>query len=136
VYTLLTAFIGGFVAWIVTTVVGQPLLRFFQLRAQAAHFLARYDDQPWIGNPETKPPAEAWLAKRREAYEEIGSELVAFADTNSFIARALHHKLLGKYRYKARYAGDDLRLLGATYPGTKAWADIHKRTRSALRLGD
>jgi hypothetical protein len=83
VSTLLFGFVGGFIAWIATTVVGQPLLRFFQLRAQAAHILARYDDQPWIDNPEEKPPAEAWLAKRRQAYEEIGSELVAFADSNA-----------------------------------------------------
>jgi hypothetical protein len=136
VYTLLTAFIGGFVAWIATNLVGQPLLRFYRLRAQAAHVLARYDGLPWIDNPEAKPPDEVWLEKRREAYDEIGSELIAFADTHSLIARTLHHKLLGKYRYKARNAGDDLRLLGAAYPLAQVSAEIRKRVRLALRLGD
>jgi len=43
VSTLFVGFIGGFVAWIATTAVGQPLLRFFQLRSRAAFILARYD---------------------------------------------------------------------------------------------
>jgi hypothetical protein len=116
--------------------VGQPLLRFFRLRAKAAHILARFDGLPWIDNPEAKAPDEAWLEKRREAYDEIGSELIAFADTNSLIARSLRHKLLGRYRYKARNAGDDLRLLGAAYPLAQVSSDIRKRVRSALRLGD
>ncbi|MFY9899952.1 MAG: hypothetical protein WAK67_19470, partial [Xanthobacteraceae bacterium] len=104
--------------------------------ARAAFILARYDGLPWLDNPDAKPPDEGWLEKRRGAYDEIGSELVAFFDTNSLIVRALHHKLLGKYRFKARNAGDDLRLLGSCYPGTQAWADIRKRVRLALRLGD
>jgi hypothetical protein len=136
VYTLLTAFIGGFLAWTATNVVGQPLLRFFQLRAQAAHILVRYDGLPWIDNPDAKPPDEEWLEKPREAYDEIGSELIAFADTHSLIARTLRHKLLGKYRYKARNAGDDLRLLGAAYPLAQVSAEIRGRVQLALRLAD
>jgi hypothetical protein len=71
-----------------------------------------------------------WLEKRKEAFDEIGSKLIAFADTNSLITHALT-----KSRYFALRAGNDLRLLGAVYPGTQSWADVRKRVRSALRLG-
>jgi len=136
VSTLLIGFVGGFVAWIATTVVGQPLLGFFQLRSRAAFILERYDGLPWIDNPEAKPPDQEWLEKQREAYDEIGSELVAFADTNSFIARALKYEHLGKYRHYVLNAGDGLRLLGAAFPTAKTSADIRKRVRSDLRLGE
>ena len=134
VFTLLIGFVGGFVAWIVTTVVGQPLLRFIQLRSRAAVILTKYDGLPWIDNPDAKRPEQEWLEKRREAFDEIGSELVAFADTNSLIARA-QYEHLGKYRHRVRNAGDDLRLLGAAYPTTENSVEIRKRVGSALRLG-
>jgi hypothetical protein len=130
VSTLFIGFIGGLVAWIATTVVGQPLLHFFQLRSRAAFILARYDGLPWIDHPEeAEPPEKEWLEKRKEAFDEIGSELIAFADTNSLITHALT-----KSHYFALRAGNDLRLLGAVYPGTQSWADVRKRVRSAVRL--
>jgi hypothetical protein len=89
VWALLSGFVGGFIAWIITTAVGQPLQRFVQLRQQAAFVLAKYDDQPWIGNPEAKPPSNDWLVERTEAFDKAGSELVAFADSNTFIAHNL-----------------------------------------------
>jgi len=97
-WPLFSGFLGGIVAWIITTILGQPIQRFIQLREHAALILARYDNLPWIGNPEAKPPENNWLEERREAYDKIGSELVAFADANTFIARQLHHKILGRYR--------------------------------------
>jgi hypothetical protein len=129
VSTFFVGFIGGFVAWIATTAVGQPLLRFFQLRSRAAFILARYDGLPWIENSEAEPAEKGWLEKRKEAFDEIGSELIAFADTNSIVAQTL-----AKSRYFALRAGNDLRLLGAVYPGTNSWTDIRKRVRSALRF--
>src|SRR5215472_2013823 len=98
-----------------------PKQRFFQLRQQVALLIAKYDGQPWIGNPEAKPPENEWLEERRKAYDHLGSELVAFADSNTFLARALHHKVLGPYRCYVRNAGTSLRTLGAAYPGTQAW---------------
>jgi hypothetical protein len=121
VSTLFVGLIGGFVAWIATTAAGQPLLRFFQLRSRAAFILARYDGLPWIENSEAEPAEKGWLKKRKEAFDEIGSELIAFADTNSIIAQTL-----AKSRYFALRAGNDLRLLGAVYPGTNSWTDIRK----------
>jgi hypothetical protein len=132
--SLFFGFIGGIVAWIVTTVLGGPIRRVVQLRQEAALILAKYDDLPWIGNPEAKPPENDWLAERREAYDKIGSELIAFADANSFIARQFHHRALGRYRLYIRNSGNSLRALGATYPGTDSWDQIHRNAMSALRI--
>jgi hypothetical protein len=134
VATLITGFVGGFIAWIVTTVIGEPLRRFFQLRTKAALILAQYDDLPWIENPEAKPPAPEWLLKRSEAYDQIGAELIAFADANTFIARCLLHRSLGKYRCSIRGAGTNLRTLGETYPGTPAWDQIRRQAQRALKI--
>jgi hypothetical protein len=35
--------VGGIVAWVTTTLLGQPLYRFINLRANAAEVLARYE---------------------------------------------------------------------------------------------
>ncbi|MGA2895748.1 MAG: hypothetical protein ABSE22_23045 [Xanthobacteraceae bacterium] len=133
-WPLFSGFLGGIVAWIITTILGQPIQRFIQLREHAALILARYDNLPWIGNPEAKPPENNWLEERREAYDKIGSELVAFADANTFIARQLHHKILGRYRIYVRNAGNELRTFGATYPGTESWDQIRKSAMSALKI--
>jgi hypothetical protein len=89
VWALLSGFVGGIIAWIVTTAIGQPLQRFFQLRQQAALVLAEYDDRLWINNPEAEPPSNDRFKERSEAFDKVGSELVAFADSNTFVARSL-----------------------------------------------
>jgi hypothetical protein len=132
--SLFTGFIGGIVAWIITTVLGEPIRHFFELRQQAASVLAKYDDLPWIGNPDAKPPGEAWLKERREAYDRVGSELVAFADSNTFIARTLHNRLLGRYRCYVRNSGNTLRTLGEAFPGTKAWDTLRRSAMSGLKI--
>jgi hypothetical protein len=135
-WPLFTGFMGGIVAWIFTTILGQPLQRLIHLRQQAALVLAQYDDLPWIGNPEAKPPEDAWIKERREAYDKIGSELVAFADANSFITRQLYRRFPRRYRIYVRNAGDELRTLGATRPGTESWAQTRKSAKSALKIAD
>jgi hypothetical protein len=134
VWPFISGFVGGFVAWIVTTVLGQPIRRFFQLREEAALILARYDDLPWIGNQDAEPPENDWLEERRNAYDKIGAELVAFADANTFIARTFHNKLLGRHRVYIRNAGNSLRTLGATYPRTESWDQIRRHALSGLKI--
>lgn len=133
-WPLIFGFIGGVAAWTFTTILGRPIQHFIQLRQHAALTLARYDDLPWIGNPEAKPPENDWLNERREAYDKIGSELVAFADANTFLTRQLHHRALRQYRMFIRSGGNQLRTLGATYPGTESWDRIRKSAKSALRI--
>jgi hypothetical protein len=104
------------------------------LRQQAALVLAKYDDRPWIGNPDAKPPTDDWLKERRYAFDKIGSELVAFADSNSFVARNLHRKILGRYRCYIRNGGESLRTLAEVYPGTQSWDQGRRSAMSALKI--
>jgi hypothetical protein len=133
-WSLIAGFVGGIVAWIMITVVAQPLQKFLQLRQQAAILLVRYDGQAWIGNPEAKSTTNEWLEERRAALDQVGSELVAFADANTFIARMLHHRGLGRYRCDVRYAGEDLRSLAAAYPGTQVWDQLRAVVMSRLKI--
>lgn len=87
-WSLTYGFLGGVIAWIVTTIIVQPLLRFIQLRNEAAFVLAQYDHRAWIGNPDAKSPDDEWRTKRREAYDATGTALIAFAASNVFVARA------------------------------------------------
>ena len=133
-WSLLSGFLGGIAAWVVTTALGQPLQRLLRLRQQAANVMTQYDDQAWIGNPDAKPPDDDWLKERREAYDKVGVELVAFADSNTFVARLLLSKVLGRYRCNVRNAGNNLRALAVAYPGTRNWDELRRRARSALGI--
>jgi hypothetical protein len=135
-WALFFGFVGGFVAWIGTTFVAQPLQRFFQLRPQAAFVVAQYDQRGWIGNPDAKPPDNDWLKERNDAYDKVASELLAFANSNAFVTSALHHKMLGRYRCDVRAAGENLRTLGAAYPGTQSWDQLCRSALSNLRISD
>jgi hypothetical protein len=131
---LFAGFIGGFVAWIVTTSLGQPLQRFIQIRQEAAFVIAEFDDRAWIGNPDAVPPDNNWLNKRREAYDKEGTALIAFADSNLFVTRLLRLKILGRYRCYIRSAGHSLRTLGAAYPGTQANDQLRQSVLSGLKI--
>jgi hypothetical protein len=133
---LVLGFFGGVVAWFATTFVAQPIQRLIQLRERAALVLAKYDDHLWIGNPEARPPENNWLEERRKAYDDIGSELVAFADANTLLVRRFHHRLLGRRRLYIRSAGENLRTLGDAYPGTPSWDQIRRSAKSALKIAD
>lgn len=131
---IFSGFVGGLVAWIVTTTLGQPFQRFLQLRQEAAIAMSQFEDRLWTGNPEAKPPANEWLDKRREAYDKAGTALLAFANTNLIVTRALRRRWLGRYRCNLRLAGEKLRLLAETYPGTQASDQTYRAALSALAI--
>ena len=135
-WPLVLGFFGGIVAWFATTFVAQPIQRLIKLREKAALVLATYDDHLWIGNPEAKAPENDWLEERRKAYDNIGSELVAFADANTFLVRRFHDGFLGRRRFYIRSAGENLRTLGAAYPGTPSWDQIRRSAKSGLKIAD
>ena len=134
VWPLITGFIGGVMAWFLTTTLAQPFQRFLTLRQEAAFALVDFEDRAWIGNPEAKPPTEEWREKRFNAYDKAGTNLVAFAISNSFITRLLHHPILGRYRCYIRASGENLRVLAATYPGTPISAAYHDNVVRELRI--
>jgi hypothetical protein len=104
--------IGGFVAWIVTALLGQPIYGFIGLRAEAARVLARYERDPGseAGNAN-------WTAERRRAYQECGARLVAFAAANVIMTRLLRSRVLRQLRCYPRSAGEALMTLGDLSPG-------------------
>jgi len=134
IWSLITGFAGGVIAWLFTTTLTQPFQRFIELRREAALALTEFEDRLWIGNPEAKPPTEDWLEKRFSAYDKAGTALIAFAISNSFLTRFLHHSLLGRYRCYVRAAGENLRVLAAAYPGTPVSTAHHDNIVRELRI--
>jgi hypothetical protein len=133
-WSLVTGFVGGVCAWFLTTAVAQPFQRFITLRQEAAVALVDFEDRLWIGNPEAKPPTQEWLAQRLNAYDRVGTNLVAFAASNSFITRLLYQPILGRYRCYVSAAGENLRILAATYPGTQIAAAYHENVVRELHI--
>jgi hypothetical protein len=133
-WPLLSGFLGGVIAWLVTTAFAEPFKRFLQLREDAARALAEFETMPWIRNPEANPPSDDWLNKRREAYDRAGIALIAFATSNSFLGRILIHKVLGRYRYYVQAAGLGLRTLAVAYPGTQSSETCYQSILRQLHL--
>jgi hypothetical protein len=134
-WSLLTGFVGGVVAWIAMELIGKPLTRFIQLRNEAAEALALYEDRTWMfEDPEIEPPGDDWLQKRRERYEAIGSALIAFERSQRFFSRILHHKALGRFRYYPSSAGLNLKTLGEIRPGSRESYYLLGGVRSGLKF--
>jgi hypothetical protein len=136
IWAMLSGFVGGILAWLATTFLAQPLQRFLQLRNDAAVAIAQFEERAWIGNPDAKPPTNEWLDRRREAYDRAGTALVALANTNRFVTRVLRHAMLGRHRCHVRSAGENLRTLGETYPGTQASDQCLRWALSALAMNN
>ena len=131
--SFLFGLLGGVVAWVTTEIVLRPLTRFFALRAEAAKALALYEDR-FNPDPDAPAPNAEWLVERKLAYEHCGAALVAFATSNSFIARVLRRVPLRHFRYQVRSAGSHLMGLAETDPGTEASYYFRSQTVSALTL--
>jgi len=125
---------GGFLAWAITEFFARPLIRFVALRAEAAKALALYDDR-YNPDPDAPPPDTEWLAERKLAYEHCGAGLMAFATSNSLIARLLYRFPLKTFRYHARTAGSNMLGLAETLPGTEPSYYFRNQAVSALKLG-
>jgi hypothetical protein len=108
--TFLTGLLGGFIAWIGTTVIGQPICKFLELRTEAARIIARYDpyvaSSPYVPYPDPFTDVE-WLEERKRAYLTCGVNLRAYAATHGSVVRWLH-----KFRYYPDNAGIYLIALG------------------------
>jgi hypothetical protein len=131
---LFLGFIGGVIAWIATTVIGEPLRRFIPLRHEATVVIIRYEECAWIGDPEASPPDNEWLEKRREAYDAAGIALMAFATSNTLFSRLLRSPYLGKLRCYPYSGGSDLRELGSAYPGMQASDHLQRSALRALKI--
>lgn len=123
--SFLWGLLGGFIASLATTIVGQPLYLFISLRSETASAMARYERfHTLIGLPNQK-----WFADRRVAYESCGSRLVSLAATNVTVT-----KILNKWGFDLQSAGDDLLILSQTGHGQADACVVRDRVVAALRL--
>lgn len=118
-------------AWIATTIIGQPLYAFLNLRLEVATLLARFErDDP----AETQEPAEnatyrEWLKQRSDAYEACGAQLIAFAASNVLVT-----KLLNKWKRYPSAAGSSLITLGNINQRAQVRLVLKEQIISALKL--
>jgi hypothetical protein len=128
----LIGLLGGFVAWLATTVIATPLHRFMNLRASVAREIALYENRVREGDPEAEQPPADWMARRKQAYEMCGAELMGFSFSNSLMTRVLH-RVPGSPFYPWR-ASSYLMTLAETTPGSGASAQAREGIQKALRL--
>lgn len=126
--------LGGFIAWIATTFFAQPLTKFYDLRAQAAEALARFEDQIDHGVEGEFRHRAQWIEERRLAYQACGSSLLAFATSNALVASWFYKLLPKRSRYYVRNAGFSLMTLAKVNPGTEASERVRAQIVSALKL--
>jgi hypothetical protein len=108
--TFLTGLLGGFIAWIGTTIIGQPIYKFLELRTEAARVIARYDPYPASTNfVDPNATNTQWLEERRHAYLTCGVNLRAYAATHASVV-----KWLRKFHYDPDRAGVYLIILGGS----------------------
>ncbi len=131
--SFILGFLGGFIAWLATGLLAQPLSRFFALRAAAAEALTRYEDR-FNSSRDMSLATPDWMTERRLAYEDCGADLAAFTVSNAWVARLLGQFPLKRFRYYARFAGSNLQSLAQTDPGTETSEYFRVRVVAALRL--
>ena len=132
--SLFLGFLGGLIAWAVTEFLAKPIKRFIQLRDDAAHALAQYEDKAWQFEDPAEQPDEEWLQKRKANYEAVGSALVGFAYSQRFVTRILAYKAPGRSRYYVSSAGRSLIVLGEVKPATTASKQSLSAVKSGLKL--
>jgi hypothetical protein len=135
--SLLTGFIGGIIAWIAATFIGEPLAEFLRLRRKAADVLAEFEEAPWSRNPEAKPRTAYWLEDRRKAFDGAGTALIGFSLSHPAVVRFLALcRLPNERRLWPKIAGDTLRSLAQAYPGKQAADHLKAQIYRDLNLSD
>jgi hypothetical protein len=81
--SLLSGFVGGFIAWFCSNYLGRPLIRFLDLRAEAHTFLyyyanIKFDRPPHSRNVEDAQKCFRWLASRLDALRTSSLRLILF----------------------------------------------------------
>jgi hypothetical protein len=135
--TLFTGMMGGFLAWIATAIVGQPLIKFMNLRSQAAIVLARFDTEG-AKDDDGAPLApedyeDDWKTARQKDYADCGCELVAFHAANATLVLLLR-KLPKKWRCYPKSAGLSFQSLAESVPGGNFEHETRRHIISALKL--
>lgn len=119
--------LGGFIAWIATALIGQPIYMLCNLRGEAAKVLALYEPVPPERGRDTSP---SWLEERAAEFKRIGSKLIAFAATHS-LASALV-KIFG---IQSRLAGEAFMQLAEQGPGGDRRPMLRSTIAASLKIG-
>jgi hypothetical protein len=94
--TALSGLAGGIVAWFLTNLVAQPLLRFFTLRGEVATALSLYRNvAPYLDETAHQEEKDILKERMRDGHKELrllGARLLAFHQTE-FVANALLRRL-------------------------------------------
>jgi hypothetical protein len=123
-------FVGGIIAWLATTFVGQPLVAFIGSRSEAARALAQFGYLDRYDPERDDPPPEI-ATDRRKILAEAGARLVAFAHANQFVI-----PIFRKLKLFPQQAGDSLILLSQMKPyGSYDNEYINDQVMHQLRLG-
>lgn len=131
--SLLGGMLGGFVAWIATMIIGQPVISFLALRKRAAAVLARYEEQvDYNAGPEEYN--DVWVNNRWQEYTDCGNDLIAFQAANAFVTSRLR-KLPKKWRCSPKAAGSNFLLLADLEPGGYEAHRARSSIVAALKLG-
>ena len=119
---------GGFVAWITTTVIAQPLLQFWRLRTEAARVISLYERRDF----HSERPRDIDREKtRRLTYENCGSQLVAFDATYGPIIRFI---TMRRFPFAVLPAGEALIAASTAPEGSAAAQQLRDSVVKALRL--
>lgn len=123
--------LGGFIAWLATAILGQPLYTFLNLRSEAAKILALYERQPSLPptlSPNRAVSLEQWQLERKRSYQECGARLVALGAANFHVVTAILHRM----RFYPEAAG--MAFLMLSEQPADLHAPLEENISSSLRL--
>jgi hypothetical protein len=119
--------LGGMVAWVATTLIGQPFYELIGLRREAARLLHMYD-------PETRDERGGvigWLAERENSYRACAANLFAFSSSQSIVAALV---ALPPLRWHPKQAAELMSALAPLGPGAAERPQLRRGIAEALDL--
>src|SRR5215475_12441530 len=123
----LQGILGGFIAWVATMLVAQPLYALGNLRTETARLLHFYDP---TGNDDRRRSA-AWIAERELAYRSCAAQLQALAASHPFVTGLVG---LWPFHWLPREAGEQLAALAPLGPGAAERGSLRSAVAEALGL--
>jgi hypothetical protein len=124
-------FVGGVMAWLATSFIGQPIITFIAARSEAARVIALFGElDRYDGDPERDEFPDNIVLDRQKAMAAAGAQLIAFAHANQFLI-----PFLRKLKFRPQNAGNDLILLSQLKPAGDYNEEVRNRVMRTLRLG-
>ena len=130
IITTLLGFVGGFVAWVVTNFVAQPVLKFLTLRDEAAEALSMFRN---VGPIDDELSTREAMSIAQRELRKIAIRLNAFYQTDLGVAIPL----LSYLGYDVREAAQQMfRVANTISTFGQERADAQRGIRAALKLRD